>query len=100
MEGNDMNFTNGMTEMFLLRFEVGGCLAQLQKNDTYRMAVSEFQDARKAAEGETVSREAVDRLTTAFGRLASLEAQYLYRAGMQDGLSMTRPDFLTADLVY
>jgi len=100
MEDNDMNFTNGMTEMFLLRFEVGGCLAQIQKNDTYRMAVSEYQDARKAAEGKTVSREAVDQLITTFGRLSSLEAQYLYRAGMQDGLSMTRPDFLTADLVY
>lgn len=95
-----MNFTNGMTEMFLLRFEVGGCLTQLQKNDTYRMAVSEFQDARKAAEGKTVSREAVDQLMTTYGRLASLEAQYLYRAGMQDGLCMTRPDFLTSDLVY
>ncbi len=95
-----MDFTYNLTDMFLHRFEVGGCLAQLQHNDTYRTAVSEFQDARKAAEGDTVSREAVERVMTTFGRLVSLEAQYIYRAGMQDALTITRPDFLTADLVY
>lgn len=95
-----MDFTYNLTDMFLHRFEVGSCLAQLQQNDSYRMAVSEFQDARKAADGDTVSRETVDRLMTAYGRLASLEAQYIYRAGLQDALTMTRPDFLTADLVY
>lgn len=95
-----MDFTYHLTDMFLHRFEVGGCLAQLQQSDTYRMAVREFQDARKAADGDTVSREAVDRLVAAYSRLASLETQYIYRAGMQDALTMTRTDFLTADLLY
>ena len=95
-----MDFTNGFSEMFLNRFETGGHLAQLQQCDTYRMAVSEFEEARKQAEGDNVSAEAVDRLVAVFGRLASLEAQYIYRVGLQDGLSMARPDFLTANLVY
>ena len=95
-----MDFTKGFTDMFLNRFETGGYIVQLQQCETYRIAVSEFDEARKQADGDNVNAKAVDQLMAAFGRLANLEAQYLYRVGMQDGLSMARPDFLTANLVY
>ena len=98
-----MNFTEAFTGMFYTRLEEGDFYNPLEACEEYRIAQDEYEEVRRQtnkrrAEGRKVDVEQVERLINAMNRLFDLQANYIYRTGIQDALTMTRREFVTADL--
>lgn len=92
------DFGHAFTNMLYDRMEGGGSLQKLQDTPEYAQAQQSYNEAYEAlagAEGFT-SGSPEQALLDCLNRLRDLEAQFIYRAGIQDGMSMIRPGFLVA----
>lgn len=84
-----MNFYEAFTAMLYTRMEEPGFYNPLEESEAYRAAQEVYREARAEA-GENG-----DILAQAMGRVFDMQAQYLYRMGVQDGLSVSGSGFLT-----
>jgi len=92
------NFGHAFTNMLYDRLEGNGFFQELQDTPEYAQAKRAYNKAYEAlagADGFTSGSPEQD-LLDCLNRLHDLEAQFIYRAGIQDGMSMTRPGFLVA----
>lgn len=85
-----MSFYEAFTAMIYTRMEEPDFYSPLEGNVAYRAA----QEAYRAARAQAEDGGPVDALIHASNRLFDLQAQYIYRMGLQDGLSVSRNDFL------
>ena len=92
------DFGRAFTNMLYDRLEGGGFLQELQSSPEYIKAQQVYNDAYEALAGENglVSGSLEQALLDALNHLRDLELQFIYRAGIQDGMSMSRPGFLVA----
>ena len=92
------DFGRAFTNMLYDRMEGGGFLQELQSSPEYIKVQQVYNDAYEALAGENglASGSPEQALLDALNRLRDLEVQFIYRAGIQDGMSMTRPGFLVA----
>ena len=92
------DFGRAFTNMLYDRMEGGGFFQGLQSSPEYIKAQHVYNDAYEALAGENglASGSPEQALLDALNRLRDLELQFIYRAGIQDGMSMTRPGFLVA----
>lgn len=92
------DFGRAITNMLYDRMERGELLQELQSSPEYVKAQQAYNDAYEALAGaEGFSSGSPEQvLLNALDHLRDLEVQFIYRAGIQDGLSMTRPRFLVA----
>lgn len=92
------DFGRAITNMLYDRMERGELLQELQSSPEYVKAQRAYDDAYDAIAGAggfaVGSQEQL--LLHALNHLRDLEVQFIYRAGIQDGLSMTSPGFLVA----
>lgn len=92
------DFGHAFTNMLYDRMEGGEFLQKLQDTPEYARAQRAYNEAYKALAGADgfTSGSQEQALLNCLNRLRDLEAQFIYRAGIQDGMSMTRPGFLVA----
>lgn len=92
------DFGHAFTNMLYDRLEGGRFLKKLQGIPEYAQAQRSYYEAYEALAGTEgfTSGSPEQALLDCLNRLRDLEAQFIYRAGIQDGLSMTRPGFLVA----
>lgn len=92
------DFGHAFTNMLYDRLERAGFLQELQDTPEYTQAQRAYNEAYKALAGvEGFTSESQEQaLLDCLNHLRDLEAQFIYRAGIQDGMSMTRPGFLVA----
>lgn len=93
---NDLG--RALTNMLYDRLEGGGLLQELQSSPEYAKAQKAYDEAYEALSGAGgfASGSPEQVLLNALDHLRDLEVQFIYRAGIQDGLSMTSPGFLVA----
>lgn len=87
-----MTFTEAFTNMFYTRLEDKNFYDRLEACNEYRAAKAEYSKARAQAG------EQAEMLVNAMNRLFDLQANYIYRTGIQDALNMTRTEFPTDSL--
>lgn len=92
------DFGHAFTNMLYDRLESAGFLQELQGTPEYAQAQRAYNEAYQALAGADgfISGSPEQALLDCLDRLRDLEAQFIYRAGIQDGMSMTRPGFLVA----
>lgn len=89
-----MDFYQSVTEALYSRMEDEGAAGPLETCGAYTKATGEYRELIKEV-GDQIAVGKLDRLVW---RLCDLKAQYYYRMGLQDGLSLTTNDFLTRGL--
>lgn len=92
------DFGRAFANMLYDRLEGGGLLQELQSSPEYAKAQQAYNDAYEALTGAEgfASGSPEQVLLNALDHLRDLEVQFIYRAGIQDGLSMTSPRFLVS----
>ena len=93
-------FGNAIADMLYSRMDDGEFLQRLQDSPAYAQAQQEYQTAYKVLAGDQglAPSSQEQTLIDALRHIHDLELQYIYRAGLQDGINLKDPAFLTAGL--
>ncbi len=89
-----MDFYQSVTEALYSRMEDEGTTGPLEMCGAYIKAFGEYQELMRGI-GNQATAAKLDRMVW---KLCDLKAQYYYRMGLQDGVSLTAGDFLTRGL--
>lgn len=89
-----MDFYQSVTEALYSRMEDEGTTGQLEMCGAYARSLGEYQELMKEIRDPATAAK-LDRMVW---KLCDLKAQYFYRMGLQDGVSLTGSDFLTRGL--
>ena len=86
-----MDFYQSVTDALYSRMEDNSNPTPLESCGAYMKAIEEY---RAIMEG-IKDRDSAKRIELLLWKLCDLKAQYYYRMGLQDGVSLTTSDFLT-----
>lgn len=94
------SFGASFSEMFLDRISNNETYKPLQALEAYREAQTAYSSLCDSIfDTEAMSdKKAVQELIRALHRIQDIETEYIYRLGMQEGLSMRGPDFLISGI--
>ena len=84
-----MDFYQSINEALYSRMEEGTGASPLEECSAYKEAFARY----KVAAQPLKDRKAAEELDRAVDRLGDLKAQFYYRLGLQDGVSLTARDF-------
>lgn len=95
-----MNFGHEFNEMFLTRLDDLATLAPLHALEAFQKAQRAAETARMALEENIPAEQqsTITGLVNAFHRMADLQMEFCYRLGMQEGIVLNKPEFLTIGL--
>ena len=95
------DFGHAFANMLYDRLENGQILQGLQGNHQYIQRREACKGAYRAIadEGKSPNNSVERDFLNAILRLRDLELQYIYRAGIQDGISLSKVDFLVDGLL-
>jgi len=93
-------FGASFSEMFLDRISNTDTFKPLQALESYQNAKAAYSSIRESLFDEKGKADikAVEKLIRALHRIQDLEMEYIYRLGIQEGLSMRGPDFLISGI--
>ena len=89
-----MDFYQSVTEALYSRMEDEGTTGPLEVCEAYAKSFGEYRQLMKEI-GDQATAAKLDRMVW---KLCDLKAQYFYRMGLQDGVSLMGSDFLTRGL--